>query len=74
MKWNEYYIIGWIVILTSLAVWELYAVFTNSQDPPLTQVTVRYVPWWITMPFIIWLFIHFLVRYINPAYIEKLKS
>lgn len=74
MKWNEYYVIGWIIILTTLTVWELYAVFTNSQDPPLTQVTVRYVPWWVTLPFIMWLFVHFLVRYINPEYIAKLKS
>lgn len=74
MKWHEYYVIGWLVILGVLAAWELYAVFTNAQDPPLTQLTVRYVPWWVTMPFIIWLFIHFLVRYANPAYIAKLKG
>lgn len=74
MKWNEYYVVGWIVILASLAVWEVYALLTHGQDPPLTQVTVRYVPWWVTLPFLIWLFVHFLTRYIDPAYIAKLKG
>jgi hypothetical protein len=40
----------------------------------LTQVTVRYIPWPFTLAFIVWLFVHFAVRYFNPAYIQWLKS
>lgn len=40
----------------------------------LTQVTVRYVPWPFTLGFIIWLFVHFAVRYFNPIYVQWLKA
>lgn len=75
MHWNRYWVLGWILIIIGLAFYEFWSGFgTGKQTPMLTQVTVRYVPWWITMPFLTWLFFHFLLRYTNPAYIEWLKG
>lgn len=77
MTWNKAYVWGWVAILVILASYELYAVFTSkhSFDPPLTWVTVRYCPWWITMPFLTWLFVHFAVRYMHKtAYITEILA
>lgn len=67
MTWNRAFIWGWVAILAILTGYELYAVFTGKSDPPLTWVCLRYVPWWITMPFLSWLFYHFAVRYLHRA-------
>lgn len=75
MHWDRWWVIGWVLILTGLAFYEFWSGFGPSKyTPMLTQVTVRYVPWWVTMPFITWLFFHFAVRYANPAYIAHLKG
>ena len=75
MTWSKPWMIGWALILLGLAFYEFWSGFgTGKSTPMLTQVTVRYVPWWVTMPFLVWLFIHFALRYLNPAYIAKLKG
>jgi hypothetical protein len=75
MTWSKPWIIGWVLILLGLAFYEFWSGFgTGKSTPMLTQVTVRYCPWWVTMPFLTWLFIHFAIRYANPAYIAKLKG
>lgn len=75
MKWATWAIAIWIVILAALFANEMYALLGgNSKDMPLTQLTVRYVPWYVTMPFLVWLLVHFLVRYTNPAYVASLKG
>ena len=75
MTWNKWWIVGWILILVGLAFYEFWSGWgTGKGTPMLTQVTVRYVPWYVTMPFITWLFIHFATRYANPAYIAHLRG
>jgi hypothetical protein len=41
----------------------MYEVFSlldgNPATPPLTQVILHWVPWWVTMPFLAWLLWHF---------------
>lgn len=73
MKWATWAVVIWLVILGALFVNEMYALLGhNSKDMPLTQLTVKYVPVWVTLPFLIWLLVHFSVRYFNPAYIKGL--
>lgn len=75
MKWATWAVVIWLVILGSLLGNELYALLGgNSKDMPLTQLTVKYSPWYVTLPFIVWLFIHFAVRYFNPAYVAGLRG
>lgn len=75
MKWATWAVVIWLVILGSLLGNELYALLGgNSKDMPLTQLTVKYSPWYVTLPFIVWLFIHFAVRYFNPTYVDSLRG
>jgi hypothetical protein len=73
--WNRDYTLGWVAILSILACYELYAVIHGGKaDHPLTQVTVRYCPWWVTMSVLTWLWWHFFVRYIDSTYVNTLRS
>lgn len=73
--WDKAYTWGWVAILSILAAYEFYAlIWGHGGDQPLTHVTVRYVPSWVTLPLLGWLFLHFLVRYMNPVYVAILKS
>jgi hypothetical protein len=75
MHWRLWPTLYWVAWLAFFCFWEAYAGFDKKHDVPmLTQATVRYVRWWITMPFLTWLWIHFAVRYANPRYIEWLKG
>lgn len=77
MNWKFWPCMYWLFWFVGFAVWETYGGVEKmgAKDiPMLTQVTVRYVPWWVTMPALTWLFIHFAVRYANPAYIALLKT
>ena len=77
MKWEFWPIAYWIIWVFAFVLWETYAGFENmgAKDiPMLTQAVVRYIPRWITLPFLIWLLIHFTVRYFNPKYMEWLKT
>jgi hypothetical protein len=63
-EWRTWWITGWILILAALFIYELIAVLDkNPHTPSLTQVVVHYVPGWITLPFLLWLFLHFAIRY-----------
>ncbi len=74
-KWGIAFVILWVVILVALAAYEVYALVDGKDlTPPLTHVTVRYAPWWITMPFLGWLFVHFLARYADVDYVNWLKK
>ena len=72
LNWDKAYEWGWVAILAILAGYELWAVAhgKKSNDPPLTWLTIRYVPWWVTMPFLTWLWMHFAIRYANPNYLK----
>ena len=77
MRWNFFATFYWVVWVFAFVFWEAYA---GSKDmgakdvPMLTQAVVRFIPWWITMPFLTWLFIHFAIRYFNPSYIHWLRN
>lgn len=73
IKWASWAVWIWIAILGTLFANEMYALLGgNAKDMPLTQLTVKYSPWYVTLPFIGWLFIHFAIRYFNPAYVTGL--
>lgn len=75
MTWNLPYVFGWLSILLVLFGYELFALLDrNAWTPSLTATTVRYVPWWVTLPFVAWLFVHFALRYFNSAYVERLRG
>ena len=75
MHWDRWWIAGWVLILTGLAFYEFWSGYGPGKSTPmLIQVVVRYVPWWVTMPFITWLFVHFATRYASPAYNAWLRS
>jgi hypothetical protein len=75
MHWRLWPTLYWVAWLLAFGVWEAYSGFDKKHDiPMLTQATVRYVPWWVIMPFLTWLWIHFAVRYGNPKYIEWLRT
>ena len=76
MNWSTFYVYGWVAILAALGAWEGYALLHGHKgyDPPLTQLVTRYSPWWVTLPFIVWLFVHFAVRSSNAAYIAHLRG
>ena len=62
--WSKAALIGWVVILGVLIGYEIWcALGGNPRNPALTDVTVRYLPWWIIMPFLTWLWLHFLLHY-----------
>jgi len=75
MHWNKAWEIGWVLILAGLAFYEFWSGWGPGKSTPmLTQITVRYSPWWVTMPFITWMWFHFLLRYTDPKYIAHLKG
>lgn len=75
MVWNKYWVWGWVAILLGLALYEFWSGWgTGKHTPMLTQVTVHYVPWYVTLPFLLWLQVHFALRYFNPAYVKSLGS
>jgi hypothetical protein len=77
MKWGFWPIFFWMAWVFAFITWEAYAGYKgmgSGDIPMLTQATVRFIPWWVTMPFITWLWFHFLVRYMDPKYIEWLKT
>jgi hypothetical protein len=72
LRWDKAFEFGWIAILCILTGYELFAVSQGKRSvyPPLTWMTVRYAPWWVTMPFLTWLWIHFATRYLDPNYLK----
>lgn len=55
------YKIGWAVLAAIVVSYEIFCNFTGK--PTLTDVTLEYMPWWIIMPFLSWLNIHFATGY-----------
>jgi len=77
MNWSIRAIAFWVAWVLAFFFWETVAGIDKmgARDiPMLTQVIVRYVPWWVTMPVLGWLVVHFGTRYFNPAYIAWLKG
>jgi hypothetical protein len=70
MNWKLGPMLYWLFWFLAFVVWETYAGVEGmgKRDiPMLTQVTVKYAPWWIVMPGITWLFVHFGTRYLHKA-------
>lgn len=66
MDWDRVYVTVWYALIALVVVMDLYTIIDRrSMTPTLTQVIVREVPWWITMPFLGWMFLHFLFRYLG---------
>ena len=77
MKWGFWPIFFWMAWVFAFVTWEAYAGYKgmgSGDVPMLTQAAVRFIPWWVTMPFLTWLWIHFVTRYFNPTYIQWLKT
>lgn len=67
--WSTLATMLWFGLFFLVLGYEIYAGINHSgRTPMLTHVVVRYVPWPFTLSFIVWLFIHFSVRYFNPTY------
>jgi|GEM_PF-1992776 len=74
LLWSKWAVWLWVVILCCLGGYEFWDLLSGDlHTPPLTRVTVKFVPWWITLPFIAWLFYHFAVRYFSANYVSGLK-
>jgi hypothetical protein len=64
VDWDRGWVIAWYVLIALLVLYEIWSVVDGRDTtPPLTRVIVREVPWWVTMPFLVWLVIHFGSRY-----------
>ena len=74
-NWNTLGVIVWFLWVAFFFGYEFFTGIEQKRDiPMLTQAVVRYVPWWITLPVIAWMFLHFVTRYFNPAYLQWLKA
>lgn len=68
MNWDRVYVSVWYGLIALMLLLEVYSlVDRRSSTPALTEVIVREVPWWVTVPFLAWLFIHFTSRYLGRA-------
>lgn len=77
LKWSLWPCLYWLFWFAAFVAWETYAgveKMGQKDVPMLTQVVVRYVPWYLTLPALTWLLIHFAVRYMNPAYLKSLRG
>jgi hypothetical protein len=65
------FVIGWFAIIAAMAIYEIYTALHNSVAPTLTDVTLKYLPWWVIMPFLTWLWLHFAIQYKYPNFLIK---
>lgn len=72
MTWNKAFVAGWIAILSTLIIYEMYAAAHGHDDPTLTDVVSRYLPWWVIMPFLSWLWMHFFLQYKYPNFLVRI--
>ncbi len=74
-QWNTLGTMAWAFWALFFLAYELFTGIEHKRDiPMLTQFVVRYIPWWIMLPLIGWLFLHFATRYFNPTYRLWLES
>jgi hypothetical protein len=73
--WNTFGTMLWFVLFFICTGYEVWCGINHAaRTPMLTQVVVAYIPWPFTIGFILWLLVHFSVRYANPAYRAWLHS
>jgi dolichyl-phosphate-mannose--protein O-mannosyl transferase len=64
--WDKGYVVAWYAVVSLVVLYELYTLFDKrASTPPFTQVVVQTVPGWITIPFLVWLLVHFASRYLG---------
>ncbi len=62
--WDRVWVSAWYALIALFVAYEVYSLVDGrDQTPPLTSVLVREVPWWITVPFLVWLLVHFVEAY-----------
>ncbi len=63
--WNRAWVSLWYALIGSLIGSELWALFSGRRrrDPTLTEVITREIRWFVTIPTLLWLFLHFIARY-----------
>lgn len=62
--WDRIWVSVCYVLVALILAYEIWALLDNSPaTPPITNIFVKEVPWWITLPFLLWLFLHFLNAY-----------
>lgn len=66
MKWDPRWVAAWVVLAVTVFAFEMVSLLDgNNATPPLTQVTVRWVPAALVYAFVAWLAVHFYRRYRN---------
>ncbi len=66
VPWERVWVLAWYALIAAMVGDELYAIAArNPALPPLTQVLVREIPWWVTVPFLAWLLGHFVAAYLH---------
>ena len=62
--WDRVWVSVWYAFIAVMVLYELLSLLDNKHEtPPLTHVLVNEVPWWVTLPFLAWLLIHFILAY-----------
>jgi hypothetical protein len=75
MKWSTAATMVWAAWFLFFAGYEFYADINSKKDIPfLTQTVCRYLPAWVTLPFLVWLIAHFASRYFSSAYMNGLRG
>jgi hypothetical protein len=62
----------WLFLFLMCAGYEVWSGLTGRLM--LTPLIVKFVPWWVTLPVILWLLIHFSVRYFDSGYVAWVNS
>lgn len=63
---------GWLLLTIIVVAYEIFNNFHGK--PTLTDTTLKYMPWWVTMPFLFWLVIHFTTGYFVVSKLFKKLS
>lgn len=66
MNWDRVWVSVWYSLIGILVVYEAMSIIDGRDTTPtLTQILVRETPWWITVPFLAWMLVHFASRYLG---------
>jgi hypothetical protein len=57
---------AWYILIGLVLAYELWMYLDRDPSTPtLTDLIVKEVPWWVTIPFLLWLLVHFASRYMG---------
>jgi membrane-bound acyltransferase YfiQ involved in biofilm formation len=57
---------AWYILICLVLAYEMWVYLDRDPSTPtLTDLIVREVPWWVTIPFLVWLLVHFASRYMG---------